>query len=190
MGDVTDVDEALLRAMRRRELTGLDRLYDRYGGLAFSLALRMTGDRRAAEEVVQEAFLRAWREVPRTETRRGAVRDWLLSIVHQRAVAWLRGRAGRRAKTTTARLDRPLATAAPDPAGAAAERDAIQRGLAALPDEQRRALTLAYFGGFSQAEIAAATGAPLASVERSIRLGMQRLRAALPRQDVRAVGEI
>jgi RNA polymerase sigma-70 factor (ECF subfamily) len=159
-------------------------LYDRYGRLAYTLALRVLGDAGAAEDVVQEAFLSVWRRGSSYRPERGSVRTWLCSIVHHRAIDRLRGRSGR------ARLDLPLDRA---PAGEALsdtwdavaadlERGQIRHALAELPDEQRRTIELAYYAGYTQSEISALMSVPLGTVKGRTRMALRRLRSSLERQ--------
>lgn len=184
-GPEAESDEALLAAIRRRDERGIALLYDRYGRLAFGLAYRVLGERGAAEDVVQDAFLSAWRRAESFETARGSVRTWLLSIVHHRAIDRLRGRAGR------ARGDAPLddferVLAIEDPwreVSQVLQRETLQRAMAALPEAQRQAVELAYFDGYTQQEIATAMAVPVGTVKGRLRLAMQRLRTLLAGQE-------
>ncbi len=174
-------DEALLDAITARDDRALAALYDRYGGLAFALAYRILGDRGAAEDVVQDVFLSVWRRAGSFQTGRGSVRTWLLSIVHHRAIDRLRGTAGR------ARQDAPLdevdrVVSAEDPwreVSTTLQREALKRGLATLPDAQRETIELAYFGGYTQNEIAQRMAVPLGTVKGRMRIGLQKLRGVL-----------
>lgn len=179
-------DDALLAAIARQDERAIATLYDRYGGLAYGLAYRILGDRAAAEDVVQEAFLSVWRRAVSFEAARGSARSWLLSIVHHRAIDRLRGTPGR------ARQDTPLdevewVVAVDDPwrdVELTLQREALRRGLDGLPEEQRRAIELAYFGGYTQTEIAGATGVPLGTVKGRIRMGLHKLRGLLTEVNV------
>ena len=174
-------DEALLDAITARDDRAIAALYDRYGGLAFALAYRILGDRGAAEDVVQDAFLSVWRRAGSFQTGRGSVRTWLLSIVHHRAIDRLRGTAGR------ARQDAPLdevdrVAAAADPwreVSTTLQRESLKSGLATLPDAQRETIELAYFGGYTQNEIAQRMAVPLGTVKGRMRIGLQKLRSVL-----------
>lgn len=174
-------DEALLDAITARDDRALAALYDRYGGLAFALAYRILGDRGAAEDVVQDAFLSVWRRAGSFQTGRGSVRTWLLSIVHHRAIDRLRGTAGR------ARQDAPLdevdrVASAEDPwreVSTTLQREVLRRGLATLPDAQRETIELAYFGGYTQNEIAERMAVPLGTVKGRMRIGLQKMRGLL-----------
>jgi RNA polymerase sigma-70 factor (ECF subfamily) len=167
--------------LARGDLGALDRLYEQYGAMAFSIAYRITGDRAAAEDVVQEAFLGAWRNAARYVDARGSVRTWLLSIVHHRAIDAIR----RRRPTTElpdAEATLPAALTLPD-AWADVElrldRESVRAAMGSISDVQREAIELAYFGGLTQTEIAERTGVPLGTVKGRLRLGLQGLRAAL-----------
>jgi RNA polymerase sigma factor (sigma-70 family) len=174
-------DRAVLARVANGELDALQDLYDRYRTMAYSIALRITADASLAEDVVQDAFLGAWRNAARYVEGKGSVKTWLLSIVHHRAVD-----AVRRRRPTTELPD----AESPPPAGLTLpdiwqevagnlDRAEIAAALATLSDVQREAIELAYFGGLTQVEIAERTGAPLGTVKSRIRLGLLALRAAL-----------
>ncbi len=178
-----DADRAALARVAAGELDALEILYDRYRAMAYAIALRVTGDAAAAEDVLQDAFLGAWRHADRYAAARGSVKTWLLAIVHHRAID-----AVRRRRPTT-ELPEPEAPAStPEPlrlpdvfAEVAGRLDAvaIRSALATLPEVQREALELAYYGGLSQTEVAERTGAPLGTVKSRMRLGLLTLRRAL-----------
>jgi RNA polymerase sigma-70 factor (ECF subfamily) len=173
-------DATLLLQLQQREVRALEHLYDRHGRLAYGLAYRILNDAAAAEDVVQEAFLNIWRQAPSYDARRGTVRTWLLSIVHHRAIDFLRSRASRKADVQIDAVERTLAV--PDvwqTVSANVERDDIRRAMAALPPEQQRTVELAYFVGYSQPEIATAMGVPLSTVKGRMRMAMQKLRTLL-----------
>ncbi|MFN8517405.1 MAG: sigma-70 family RNA polymerase sigma factor [Chloroflexia bacterium] len=180
-GPDADSDDALLDAIRRRDEEAIAALYDRYGRLAFGLAYRVVGERNAAEDVVQEAFLSIWRRAGSFETTRGSVRTWVLSIVHHRAIDRLRGTAGR------TRQDAPIddferVLAIDDPwreVSQVIQRESLQKAIATLPDAQRQAVELAYFDGYTQQEIATRMEVPVGTVKGRLRLAMQRLRSLL-----------
>jgi RNA polymerase sigma-70 factor (ECF subfamily) len=155
--------------------------------MAFSIAYRITGDRTAAEDVVQEAFLGAWRNAGRYVDARGTVRTWLLSIVHHRAIdAVRRRRPASELPETDAGL--PQALTLPDTWAEVSDRldrDDVLAALATLSDVQREAIELAYFGGLTQTEIAERTGVPLGTVKGRMRLGLSAVRAAMMAAGVR-----
>lgn len=174
-------DRDVLRRVAAGQLDALEELYDRYRTMAYSIALRITADPSAAEDVVQDAFLGAWRNASRYLEGRGSVKTWLLAIVHHRAVDSLRRR---RPTTELPEPESPPPTAltVPDIWPEVAERldaETVRAALATLSDVQREAIELAYFGGLTQQEIAARTGTPLGTVKSRMRLGLLALRGAL-----------
>jgi RNA polymerase sigma factor (sigma-70 family) len=182
---IDDADRAVLALVTDGQLDALQELYDRYRIMAYSIALRITTDPSLAEDVVQDAFLGVWRNASRYVEGRGSVKTWLLSIVHHRAVD-----AVRRRRPTTALPERedtpPPALTLPDiwtEVAAGLDRDAISAAMATLTDVQREAIELAYWGGLTQQEIAARTGAPLGTVKSRVRLGLLALRRGLAGDD-------
>src|SRR4051812_8883623 len=164
-GPVTDArrleepaDETLLAGLAAGRLEALDTLYDRYRSMAYGIARRITNDDALAEDVVQEAFLGAWRAADRYVADKGSVRTWLLSIVHHRAIDAVRRRRPVTELPTEqdgARTPEPLVL--PDVWGevsANIDRDAVLAALATLPPVQRETLELAYFAGLTQVEVA------------------------------------
>jgi RNA polymerase sigma factor (sigma-70 family) len=178
---VDDADRDVLGRIAAGELDALEELYDRYRTMAYSIALRITTDAALAEDVVQDAFLGAWRNANRYLEDRGSVKTWLLAIVHHRAVD-----AVRRRRPTTELPDRDMVPPEPltipdiwpEVAGRL-DQESVREALGALSDSQREALELAYFGGLTQQEIAARTGAPLGTVKSRMRLGLLAMRRAL-----------
>jgi RNA polymerase sigma-70 factor (ECF subfamily) len=185
--DADRTDRATMERLASGDLGALDGLYEQYGAMAFSIAYRITGDRTAAEDVVQEAFLGAWRNAGRYVDARGTVRTWLLSIVHHRAIdAVRRRRPASELPETDAGL--PQALTLPDTWAEVSDRldrDDVLAALATLSDVQREAIELAYFGGLTQTEIAERTGVPLGTVKGRMRLGLSALRAAMMAAGVR-----
>jgi len=174
-------DRAVLVRLADGELDALEELYDRYKTMAYSIAYRITNDSTLAEDVVQDAFLGAWRNAGRYAGARGSVRTWLLSIVHHRAID-----AIRRRRPTVELPDSeailPDTLTLPDAWGDVElrlDREAVQVALTRISDVQREAIELAYFGGLTQTEIAERTGVPLGTVKGRLRLGLQGMRAAL-----------
>ena len=165
---------------------GIEVLYDRYCGLAYSLAHRILGDAASAEDVVQEAFLSIWRGAATYRPERGGVRTWLCRVVHNRSVDRLRGRSSR------PRQELPLERASAEPSlsdtwdsvAAELERDHVRSALDSLPLEQRQTIELAYYGGYSQAEISELMHVPLGTVKGRTRIALQKLRSALEERGV------
>jgi RNA polymerase sigma-70 factor (ECF subfamily) len=179
--DADRTDRETMGRLAGGDLGALDQLYEQYGAMAYSIAFRITRDQGAAEDVVQEAFLGAWRNAGRYVDGRGTVRTWLLSIVHHRAIDAIR----RRRPTTElpeSESGLPAPLVMPDTWTEVAQgldRAAIQAALSRISDVQREAIELAYFNGLTQAEIAERTGVPLGTVKGRLRLGLQGLRAAM-----------
>ena len=177
-----DADRAVLVRLAEGELDALEHLYDRYKTMAYSIAYRITNDATLAEDVVQEAFLGAWRNAARYIEGRGSVKTWLLSIVHHRAIDAVRRRR------PTSELPDPTEAAVPAEltmpdvwaeVSASLDADTVRGALAGLSDVQRQAIELAYFGGLTQLEIADRTGAPLGTVKSRMRLGLLAMRRTL-----------
>ncbi len=168
----------------RKDPEAFEVFYDRHGGVAYSLAYRIVGDRAAAEEVTQEAFISVWRSGARFDAARGSVRSWLLSVVRNRAIDFLRSRAGKAPKLTFD--DDAVLEAAPGRRSgprrkrcSARPRPRSSGALGKLPGEQSKVIELAYFGGFSQSEIARMLGLPLGTVKGRMRLGLEKIRGEL-----------
>jgi RNA polymerase sigma-70 factor (ECF subfamily) len=176
-----DADRAVLVRLANGDLDALEELYDRYKTMAYSIAYRITNDATAAEDVVQDAFVGAWRNAARYVEGRGSVKTWLLAIVHHRAIDAVR----RRRPTTElpdADLPPPEALRLPDvwaDISATLDADTVQGALATLSDVQREAIELAYFGGLTQQEIAERTATPLGTVKSRMRLGLLAMRRHL-----------
>jgi RNA polymerase sigma-70 factor, ECF subfamily len=173
-------DEELMVLLQGQELDALDVLYDRHHRLALALAHRVLGDRDSAEEVVQEAYLAAWRQAATYREDRGNARTWLLSIVRHRAID--RARRARDVSSLSDLDDSLVDQHAPEVWHVASlnlQREQIVRALATLPTEQREAVELAYYGGLTHQEIAERTGVPLGTVKGRTRLAMGKLRTAL-----------
>src|SRR5437588_8102895 len=153
-------DEAVVALVARSDHDALAELYDRFGRVAWGLALRVLRDEALAEDAVQEAFLTAWRTASRFVPERGSARNWLLILVHRRAVDLVRREERRRAEPLEAAAEPAGAKGADDDALLRLERERVQGALAQLPDQQRVALELAYYGGVSQAGRARELGQP------------------------------
>lgn len=181
-GDVTDV--TLLERIGERSADALAQLYDRFGRPAYSLARRICIDEALAEDVVQEVFLVVWRDPGRFDPARGAVSSWLLTLVHHRAVDAVRREATRRKRTVAPSEDGEEWNVPPGPGADQAALGAVVAGkvreaLASLPAEQREALALAYFGGYTQREVASLVGVPLGTVKSRMFTGTKKLRSLL-----------
>ncbi|MEX1357763.1 MAG: sigma-70 family RNA polymerase sigma factor [Gaiellaceae bacterium] len=176
-------DEALVALVARGEEDALAELYDRLGGIAYSLALRVLRDRALAEDAVQEAFLAVWRSAARFVPERARAQSWILTLVHRRAVDLVRREAVRRAEPLDD-TDRPGGEPADQPTWLRYERERVQKALQTLPDQQRELIELAYYGGFTQSQLADRVGVPLGTVKSRMFAGLSRL-SELLRDDER-----
>lgn len=178
----TEEDEHLLARLRTRDEAALAALYDRYGGLVFTLALRIVGDRELAEEVLQDTFWRCWDGAEQYDGSRGRVAGWLMGVARNGAIDVLRGRQHRARLRETEALPPEGFPAEPrqaDESDAILLRQTIGGAFEALSAVQREALELAYYGGLTQVEIAQSLGEPLGTVKSRIRDGLRRLRDVL-----------
>jgi RNA polymerase sigma factor (sigma-70 family) len=171
-------DEALVALAARSDQTALAELYDRYGRVAWGLALRILRDEALAEDAVQEAFLALWRTAPRFVPERSSARTWILTLVHRRAVDLVRREERRRAEPLESAAE-PSVGAADEDAWLRLERGRVQDALHRLPDREREALELAYYGGFTQSELAQRLGEPLGTIKSRMFTGLARLRDLL-----------
>jgi RNA polymerase sigma-70 factor, ECF subfamily len=175
-------DEDLMRRAHMGDARAFGVIFDRHGGAAFSLAYRMCGRQAMAEDIVQDAFLSLWRSGVRYDRARGSVRTWVLSVVHNRAIDAFR-REGTRDRRDV--HDEGLAerVASPELTDVEVERRDeafhVRMALEELPSEQRKVIELAYFGGFTHAQIAEMLGLPAGTVKGRMRLGLSKLRLVL-----------
>jgi RNA polymerase sigma factor (sigma-70 family) len=177
-------DEQLIEAVARGDEQALAELYDRFGGTAYRLALRVLRDGALAEDAVQDAFLSAWRTAVSFDARRGSASTWLLTLVHRRAVDLVR-REDRRRTEVLDDAPVPAGDATDETAEVREERRRVQAALAQLTSDQREALELAYYGGLSQSELAERLGVPLGTVKSRMFAGLARLRDLLEAGDGR-----
>ncbi|HMJ01444.1 MAG TPA: sigma-70 family RNA polymerase sigma factor [Conexibacter sp.] len=171
-----------MQLVQRAEAPAFEVIYDRHAGAAFSLAYRMCGARQLAEDIVQEAFLSIWRSGGRYDRRRGSVRTWVLGITHHRAIdALRRGVVQDRHRASDEGIEERFEAEDRTDREVARREEALEvRGaLDGLPAEQRRAIELAYYGGFTQSEIAEMLGVPIGTVKGRMRLGMEKMRDRL-----------
>jgi RNA polymerase sigma-70 factor (ECF subfamily) len=160
----------------------LAELYDRYGRLAYSVAVRVLGDPGRAEDAVQEAFLNIWNHAASFDGRRGSLRTWLLTSVRNRSIDYLRGRSGHERQELELRPALAEVGLRSDPwreVSLSLERSAVRDAMGSLPVEQRQAVELAYFAGYSHREIAEMTNVPLGTVKGRIRLALEKLSSYL-----------
>jgi RNA polymerase sigma-70 factor, ECF subfamily len=171
-------DEALVALMARSEEAALGALYDRYGRVAYGLSLRILRDRALAEDAVQDAFLTLWRTASTFVPERSKASTWILTLVHRRAVDLVR-REERRRSDSIELATEPSVESAAESAWLRFERERVQEALRQLPEQQREALELAYYGGFTQSELAERLGEPIGTIKSRMFTGLARLRELL-----------
>ncbi len=167
-----------------RDAAAFEALFERYGDIVYAVSVRILRDEAAAEDVVQDVFVRLWRRPERFDAQRGKFASWLVSVARHRAIDEQRSLQRRQRYENEAGVNgevAPTNSSGRDPiltALLSEDRAEIQRALAELPADQRRTIELAYFAGLTQREIADALQQPLGTVKTRIRLGMGKLRAA------------
>jgi RNA polymerase sigma-70 factor, ECF subfamily len=170
-------EEHLLRRLAAGDVDSFGVIYDRYSRSVYSLACKMLGDVQAAQEVTQEVFEAIWRGAKAYAPGRGSARTWILAMAHHKSVDAMRRQR--------VRASEPLSEAHPDEADVVAlalqqvEGAVVRAALATLSEAQRAVVVLAYYGGYTQQEIARRLGVPLGTVKTRIRDGLQRLRDRL-----------
>jgi RNA polymerase sigma-70 factor, ECF subfamily len=175
-------DRELLILVARRQESALGMLYDRYGRMVFAVALRITGDRQTADEVVQDVFQNVWQSAAGFQSGLGSVTVWLMGIARHRAIDATRSKREKRRAA-----ERPLIEGweVPDDMNVEKEidrrelRGIVRRALEELPTNQRQAIELAYYSGLTRTEIATQLGEPLGTVKTRLRLGLMKLRDLL-----------
>jgi RNA polymerase sigma factor (sigma-70 family) len=175
-------DSQLVALVAEGDPAALEELFDRYGGAAYSLSHLILNDQRLAEDVVREVFLALWRDARRFEPSRGTARTYLLSITHHRSVDVLRREENlhrRRGPEEALELQPDRKVDLAEPVEAAERRAHVRAALAALPEAQREALLLAYFGGYTQREVASLVGVPLGTVKTRMAAGLRKLKDSL-----------
>jgi RNA polymerase sigma factor (sigma-70 family) len=175
-------DPDLVAQLAAGSQEALAELYDRYGRLAYAVALRVLGDPGRAEDAVQEAFLKIWNHAASFDVRRGSLRTWLLTSVRNRSIDYLRGRGAHERQELELQPALVEVGARSDPwreVSLSLERTAVREAMSNLPAEQRQAVELAYFGGYSQREIADMTSVPLSTVKGRMRLALEKLSSYL-----------
>ncbi len=171
-------DRDLMTELARGDERALGELYDRFAPMAHALALRVLHDRELAEDAVQEAFVSVWRFASRFDPERGPVQSWVLMLVHRRSVDLVHRNQRFRDKATEETLELYVPSAA-EAAELKRDRGAVQAALAALPPKQRAALRHAYYGGYTQPEIANRLGVPVGTIKSQMFEGLRRLRLLL-----------
>jgi RNA polymerase sigma-70 factor (ECF subfamily) len=177
-------DEMLIHAIAGGAVWAMEPLYQRYSRILYSLAYRMVADHQIAEDLLQDAFLAVWRRATSYSSQSGAVRSWLISILHHRTIDYLRG-VRRRAilkEATWEEVERDERTAFPDvweEAWKSVRSSQVREALMKLPIQQRMLIELAYFQGWTHSEIAQGCQIPLGTVKARMRLGLAHLRRVL-----------
>ncbi len=172
-------DEALLSLVATSDDLALAELYDRFGGIAYGLALRVLRDESLAQDAVQEAFLDVWRTADRFLAERAKASTWILTLVHRRAVDLVRREERRRAEPLEGAPEPPAPENVAEEATSRFRRRIVQEALRRLPPEQRQALELGYYGGLTQSQLAEQLGQPLGTVKSRMFAGLTRLRDLL-----------
>jgi RNA polymerase sigma factor (sigma-70 family) len=182
-------DEELLRAIADKKVWAMEPLYERYGHLLYSLAYRVVTDTQVAEDLLQETFFAVWRNASSYSSQSGLVRSWLISIIHHRAIDYLRSmrRRGGVNKVPLEDIEHEESMAIPDvwdEAWLAIQGAQVRTALLQLSKEQRNVIELAYFKGWTHSEIAEGCQIPLGTVKARMRLGLARLRRILQEMGV------
>jgi len=175
-------DRALVARVTEGDGGALEALYERYGRACYSLARRILVDEQLAQDAVQEVFLTVWRDASRFDAARGGFSSWLLSMTHHKAVDAVRREENLRKRRTsddTLEVRADEAPAVDDAVWSLLRRQRVREVLQTLPEPQREALTLAYFGGYTQREIAGLTATPLGTVKTRMLAGMRRMAGSL-----------
>ena len=175
-------DGELVELVAQKDAGALEALYERYGRAAYSLARRILTEETLAQDVVQEVFLSLWRDARRFDPGRATVATYLLSMTHHRAVDVVRREENlRRWRTSNEglELEADPKVRVEDEVLTSERRAEVRAALGELPAAQREALLLAYFGGYTQREVAALVGVPLGTVKTRMAAGMRKMKAAL-----------
>lgn len=183
-------DSELVARLTAGDTAAFEELYDRHSRAAYGLAFRILGEPGAAEDAVQDAFLTLWRQAATYGEDRGAVRSWLLSIVHHRAIDLVRRRSHRedRQQDIEVAILPPAVADTMEQAQRSIEGQQVQDALEQLPPDQQRSVVLAYFGGYTHDEIAHQLGVPLGTVKSRLRIGLQKMRGYLSGLGMEAPG--
>lgn len=175
-------DRTLMAQVVARDELALEQLYTRYGKACYGLARRILVDEQLAQDAVQEVFLTVWRDADRFDPTRGGFSSWLLSMTHHKAVDAVRREENLRKRRTTSDLleERPVdGPGVHDEVWSTVRGEQVRAALQLLPDAQKEVLALAYFGGYTQREIAGITSTPLGTVKTRMLAGMKRLKDGL-----------
>jgi RNA polymerase sigma-70 factor (ECF subfamily) len=178
-----DRDRQCVERVRAGDPAGLEELYDRHSPLLYSMILRIVSRAADAEEVLQEAWLQAWKRADTYDVKRGTVIAWLLNMARSRAIDRVRSSGSRQRMEDRVEAEPTDAVATPpEDVERRQTSDRLRAALDALGAQQRQVLELAYFGGLSQTEIAAKLNAPLGTVKSWTRSALMALRNRLPQE--------
>lgn len=172
-------DEELLGLIAQGDERALGTLYDRYGRLVYTIAMRITGDRLSAEEITQDVYHIVWQQVGGFRTSAGSVAGWMVGITRHRAIDEIRSRRHKSRQRETP-VDEFMLEGLADSSNIEQQvvmREDVQAALGALPAAQRQAIELAYYGGLTSGEIATSLGTSVGTVKTRLRLGLVKLRA-------------
>jgi RNA polymerase sigma-70 factor (ECF subfamily) len=181
-------DQTLLRLIAHSQDSALEELYDRFSRLVFSLAVNSVGDSALAEEITQDVFLRIWEKADTYQVDKGEVKTWIASIARNRSIDVIRRRNIRpegRLSPWDDMLEKNLSAEVDveEEVDHMNRRNLVREAIIQLPDEQRKALSYAYFQGFSHREIAQILDEPVGTIKTRIRLAMQKLRQTLQEEE-------
>lgn len=187
---LTLADEDLIALAEGGDAEAFAALYDRHSRAAYSLAYRMMGEKQAAEDLVQDVFLKVWRSTGSYRVERGSVRTWILSVLHNRGIDQIRSSASRR--KTQDKIEASAPKSQPSEAFAETwrntQRDQVRDALTSLPPEQLKILELAYFSGYTHVEIAEILDLPLGTVKGRMRLGLKKIKEYFNSRDIAVPG--
>ena len=188
-------DAQLAVALVGGDSDALSEVYDRFHRAVHAVAFRVTTDRTHAEDVVQEVFVALWKRPEAYNPERGSLGTWLMSTAHHKAVDLVRREESLRRRRDLVAVDveqelreEHLAEPVEEQANERWQAERVRRALAALPEAQRQAMVLAYFGGYTQREVAAVMGVPLGTVKTRMLAAMRKLRDVLAPMGVDVLG--
>ncbi|MDQ6938295.1 MAG: sigma-70 family RNA polymerase sigma factor [Actinomycetota bacterium] len=193
MGSVGDAaagtarsDVELAADLLQGDGTALAEIYDRFHRAVHAVGFRVTTDRTHAEDVVQEVFVALWRKPEAYNPQRASLGTWLMATAHHRAVDLVRREESLRRRRDAVAVEveqefrlEQISEPVDDQAGERWQAERVRRALAELPESQRQAMVLAYFGGYTQREVAAVTGVPLGTVKTRMLAAMRKLKDVL-----------
>lgn len=176
---VSHADRSLAERLRAGDQTAIGELYDGHSGFVFGLALRILGEKQAAEDITQEVFVSVWESPDRFEPTRGTIRAFLGTLTHRRSVDYIRREEARRRRETKTSMELTSPAAVDDTALRTVTSERVREAVAGLPDAQREALELAYFRGHTYRQVAELLGIPEGTAKSRLRLALQRISDAL-----------